>query len=232
MKRVAIITGCAKGIGKEIALSLARDGYDIVGTYNSSDISSVQRRINSIGVKGTFYKLDLRDFNSIEKFYNEVSTKYSHVDILVNNAALSIDNEIEYKTKDEFMNVLEVNLVAPFLLVKKFKNIMDQGIVINISSTDGIDTYQSLNIDYSASKAGLINLTKSLSLAISNIKFYVICPNWVSTESVMEMNPEYLEKEMNRIGQYKLIDPKEVALKILFLIDSDYKSGSVIVMEG
>ena len=232
MKRVAIITGCAKGIGKEIALSLARDGYDIVGTYNSSDISSVQRRINSIGVKGTFYKLDLRDFNSIEKFYNEVSTKYSHVDILVNNAALSIDNEIEYKTKDEFMNVLEVNLVAPFLLVKKFKNIMDQGIVINISSTDGIDTYQSLNIDYSASKAGLINLTKSLSLAISNIKFYVICPNWVSTESVMEMNPEYLENEMNRIGQYKLIDPKEVALKILFLIDSDYKSGSVIVMEG
>lgn len=232
MKRVAIITGCARGIGKEIALSLARDGYDIVGTYNSSDISSVQRRINSIGVKGTFYKLDLRDFNSIEKFYNEVSTKYSHVDILVNNAALSIDNEIEYKTKDEFMNVLEVNLVAPFLLVKKFKNIMDQGIVINISSTDGIDTYQSLNIDYSASKAGLINLTKSLSLAISNIKFYVICPNWVSTESVMEMNPEYLEKEMNRIGQYKLIDPKEVALKILFLIDSDYKSGSVIVMEG
>ncbi len=232
MKRVAIITGCAKGIGKEIALSLARDGYDIVGTYNSSDISSVQRRINSIGVKGTFYKLDLRDLNSIEKFYNEVSTKYSHIDILVNNAALSIDNEIEYKTKDEFMNVLEVNLVAPFLLVKKFKNIMDQGIVINISSTDGIDTYQSLNIDYSASKAGLINLTKSLSLAISNIKFYVICPNWVSTESVMEMNPEYLEKEMNRIGQYKLIDPKEVALKILFLIDSDYKSGSVIVMEG
>ena len=86
-------------------------------------------------------------------------------------------------------------------------------------------------MDYSASKAGLINLTKSLALELEAAKVYALCPNWVNTESIREMNSDYLEEELKRIGQKKLIEPKEVSRKLIDIIESDEISGSVIVME-
>lgn len=234
MRSVALITGCAKGIGREIALTLARDGYDIIGTYLTSedDILSLKKKIEFIGVKFDYYKLDLSNKSEINSFCNSIKNKYKNIDILINNAALSMDCEFEDKTKEEFMKVLEVNLVGPFLLIKNLYTILDGGIIINISSTDGINTYQTLNMDYSASKAALINLTKSLALKLENIKIYALCPNWVNTESIREMNQEYLKNELKRIGQYKLIEPNQVADKVIEIINSNIKSGSIIVMEG
>ena len=234
MRSVALITGCAKGIGREIALTLARDGYDIIGTYLTSedDILSLKKKIEFIGVKFDYYKLDLSNESEINSFCNSIKNKYKNIDILINNAALSMDCEFEDKTKEEFMKVLEVNLVGPFLLIKNLYTISDGGIIINISSTDGINTYQTLNMDYSASKAALINLTKSLALKLENIKIYALCPNWVNTESIREMDQEYLKNELKRIGQYKLIEPNQVADKVIEIINSNIKSGSIIVMEG
>lgn len=234
MKKTAIITGCSRGIGREIALELARDGYNIIGTYNThfEDIEKLKNKIESIGVKFDYYKLDLSVDSELNKFLSVIKSKYEKIDVLINNASISIDNEFELKTKDEFMKVLEVNLVGPFLLVQNLSNLMDNGVIINISSTDGINTYTKLNIDYSSSKAGLINLTKSLALILDNIRVYAICPNWINTESIREMNQDYLKEEMNRVGQKKLIEPNEVANKVINLIDSNLKSGSIIVMEG
>ena len=233
MKKKAIITGCAKGIGREIALELARDGYDIIGTYNTSmnEINDLKSRIEAIGVNFYSYKLDLLKEEEINTFCYNIKKEFDNIDILVNNAALSLDNSFLDKTSKEFMDVLQVNLVSPFVLIQKLYNIMNNGVIINISSTDGINTYTKLNIDYSASKAALINLTKSLALELENIRVYGICPNWVNTESIREMNPEYLKSELNRIGQKKLIEPKEVAKKVINLIESDLKSGSIVVME-
>ncbi len=234
MRKVALITGCAIGIGREIALELARDGYNIIGTYNTSskEIEVVKKRIESLGIKFDSYKLDLTKEDEINKFYKEIENKYKNIDILINNAAKSLDNDFYLKTKKEFMEVLEVNLIAPFLLIQKFSKIMDNGVIINISSTDGINTYSCLNVDYSASKAGLINLTKSLSLVLDKIKIYAICPNWVDTESIRSMNPDYLKEEMNRIGQSELINPSEIANEVIKLIYSNKKSGSIIIVEG
>lgn len=234
MRSVALITGCAKGIGREIALTLARDGYDIIGTYLTSedDILSLKKKVEFIGVKFDYYKLDLSNESEIDSFCNSIKSKYKNIDILINNAALSMDCEFEDKTKEEFMKVLEVNLVGPFLLIKNLYTLLDGGMIINISSTDGINTYQTLNIDYSASKAALINLTKSLALKLENIKIYALCPNWVNTESIREMNQDYLKNELKRIGQYKIIEPNTVADKVIEIINSNIKSGSIIVMEG
>lgn len=233
MKKIAIITGCAKGIGREISLELARDGYDIIGTYNTSlnKINSLKDKIESIGVKFYSYKLNLLNESQIDNFCNIIKKEFKSIDILINNAALSLDNYFNDKTSDEFKKVLQVNLVSPFLLIQKLYDIMYNGVIINISSTDGINTYSKLNMDYSASKAGLINLTKSLSLELENIRIYAICPNWVNTESIKEMNPEYLIEELKRIGQKKLIDPKDIAKKVIKLIESKLKSGSIVVME-
>ena len=217
MTKVALITGCAKGIGREISLELARDGYNIIGTYNTSlkEIENLKLKIDSIGVKFEFYKLDLRNEIEIKNFCNIIKDKYEKIDVLVNNAGLSF----------------EVNLVAPFLLIQNLKQLLIDGIIINISSTDGINTYTKLNMDYSASKAGLINLTKSLALELENTRVYALCPNWVNTESIREMNQEYLKEELKRINQKNLIEPKEVAYKVINIIENEIPSGSVIVME-
>ena len=232
MKKIAIVTGCAKGIGKEIALELARDGYSVIGTYNTSleEIKLLENKVKMIGVNFYPYKLDLLDNDSIDSFLNYIRNNYDHIDLIINNAALSLDNEFEYKTSDEFMDVLKVNLVGPFILIKELYKLMNNGIIINISSTDGINTYTKLNIDYSASKAGLINLTKSLALILESVKLYAICPNWVNTDAIKEMNQEYLKDEMKRIGQRELIDPKNIANKVIELIHSNLESGSIIVM--
>ena len=234
MKKNALITGCAKGIGREIALDLARSGYNIVATYNTSleKIVELKNKVENIGVNFDLYKLDLSSEDDIDNLCNNLKEKYTNIDVLVNNAALSLDNNFSDKTKEEFMKVLEVNLVGPFLLIQKLNNLLVGSKIINISSTDGINTYSKLSMDYSASKAGLINLTKSLALELGNTKVYSLCPNWVDTESIREMNPEYLEEEMNRIGQSKLINPKDVSHKVLEVIESDIESGSIIVMEG
>lgn len=234
MKKYAFITGGAKGIGREIVLDLARSGYNIISTYNNSleEIKLLKNRVQNIGVDFEFYKLDLSDEDNIDAVCKNIKDKYSKIDVIVNNAALSLDNDFMSKTKEEFIKVLEVNLVGPFLLIQKLKGLLDGSKIINISSTDGINTYSRLNMDYSASKAGLINLTKSLALELKNNKVYAICPNWVNTESIREMNQEYLKEEMDRIGQEKLIKPSEVSKKVLEIIENDIKTGSIIVMEG
>lgn len=223
MKKIALITGVSKGLGRVLACNLYSIGYDIIGTYNT-DLEGVPDNINC-------YKLDLNSTESTNKFISDIKSKYDHIDLLINNAALSLDNVFLNKTKDEFMKVLEANLVGPFLLIQGLHSIIDNGVIINIGSTDGINTYSGINIDYSASKAGLINLTKSLSLVLDNTRIYCICPNWMNTETIQGMNPDYLESEMNRIGQKELIDPIVIFNKIIELIDSNKKSGSIIVVE-
>ena len=233
MKKNALITGCSKGIGKEIALELARYGYNIIGTYNSdlNGIKKLKERIERIGVQFDYYNLNLLDDDSINTFLKQIKEKYNKIDLLVNNAALSLDNVFECKEKEEFIDILKVNLVGPFILIQALKDNLEYGTVINIASTDGINTYTKLNIDYSASKAGLINLTKSLSLILDKIKIVAICPNWVETESIKEMNQDYLKKEMKRIRQRKLIKPTEVATKVIEVLNDNIRSGNIIVME-
>ena len=127
------------------------------------------------------------------------------------------------------MRVLEVNVVGTFLMTKYAIKIMKDGIVINMASTDGIDTYNEYNLDYAVSKAGIIQMTKCLSLIDKNIKFIAIAPNWVNTESTMEVDKNYLAMELKRIGQKELIDIETVVDKIISVInDKNIKSGDVI----
>lgn len=233
MKKKALITGCSKGIGREIALELARNGYDIIGTYNTSfkEINELKIKIENIGVRFYIFKLNLINENEINNFCGNIKNNFEHIDILINNAALSRDNSFLDKTSKEFIEVIKTNLLGPFLLIQKLYKEIESGIIINICSTDGINTYSKLNMDYSASKAGLINLTKSLALELNNAKVFALCPNWVDTESIREMDQDYLKEELNRIGQKKLIEPKQVAKEVINIIESDMKSGSIIVME-
>ena len=224
-----LITGATRGIGKEIAILFDKHKHDIIFTYNKNFELALQleKELKEYNVDVSLYHLDITNTNEI----NELVSNIGNIDILVNNAALSMDNNIEEKTKKEFEQVLGVNLIGPFMLIKKIAPIMKKGVIINICSTDGIDTYSNISVDYCASKAGLINLTQNLATYYKDIRLYALCPSWVNTESVLEMNKGYLRREMKRIGQKKLIDKKDVAKMVYDLVKSKKKSGSIVRMD-
>lgn len=221
---VVLITGASKGIGLCLANILHEYGATVIGVYNSNKIEDV--------LFDTF-KCDLSEEEDIKNLISYVKNKHEKIDVVVNCAALSLDNDIYDKNKNEFMRVLEVNLVGTFLMCKYASLEMERGVIINISSTNALDTYNPISMDYDASKAGVENLTKNLALRFPKLKICALAPNWVNTETVLNMDPEYLEKELKRIGQDKLLKKEEVALKIIeIIINDDIRSGEIIRMGG
>lgn len=218
MKKV-LITGAAKGIGKELVKVFHKNNYEVIFTYLNS-IEEALKLEKQLGVKAI--RCDITNEEDIKKLL-----ELEHIDILINNAAYTQDNYYYEKTKDEFMKVLEVNVVGTFLMIKYLSNIMDKGLIINISSTDGIDTYNEVSMDYCASKAAINSLTQTYSLAI-NSKVIAVAPAWVNTEIVKDMYPLFLEEELRRTNQTRLLQPSEVAERIFEISKSDIKTGSII----
>ena len=171
-------------------------------------------------VIGTFYK------NKIKKDYETIKCNVAPQNNIISNS-----NDIKDKSYEEFMNVVSVNLGGAFNIAKYASIYMERGTLINMASTDGIDTFNPLSLDYAASKAGIINLTKNLALRLKNIKVCGLAPNWIDTKNTLSMNPEYLKAELERVEQTKLISKESVALKIMeIMINDDIVSGTICVM--
>ncbi len=215
--KTMLLTGSSSGIGKEIYNYFTNLGMNVILTYHNNKISNG-------------YYLDLKDEDSIIKLANDIENKYGKIDYLVNNASISLDNYLYDKTKKEFMDVLETNVVGTFLMMKHFDKIVN-GFIFNISSTDGIDTGSIYSIDYNVSKAGINMLTKTFSLDSSN-KIISICPNWINTLSTNEMNQDYLNSELKRIKQDKLISEITIPKVIDNCIKEEIVSGSIIRIDG
>lgn len=228
-KKVALVVGSSRGIGATIVEELVKQDYDVIVTYKDhmEDALKVKKSEKSLTLK-----CDITKEEDIISMIEEIHDFFGNIDVIVNNVGISIDNKIEKKSKEEFMKVLDTNLVSPFLVIKHALKYLKNAVIISIASTDGIDTYNEYNIDYSASKAGLINMTKSLAYAIEEHKFYCIAPNFVNTQPIQEMNPDFLENELKRVGQKELIEPEEVAKEVLRLLDKKEKSGTIVEMRG
>lgn len=233
MNKKVLIIGGTSGIGISIATLMAKNNYDILLTYfNNYDkaMGIKNEMINKYNVNVDIFYLDIRSESSINEFYNRVSQKYKDIDVLINSACLCRDNYYMDKTKNEFMEVLEVNLVGPFLVIQRFCD-MIKDIIINIASTDGIDTYNPYSIDYSASKAGLINMSSNL-VSVLNSRVISLALNYVDTDSVLKMDENFLKSELKRIGQKRLIKKEDVALEVLRIIQSkNILSGSIVRMD-
>ena len=216
-----LIIGISNDIGYTLGTILNEYGASVIGTYNKHALKNAPFKI---------LKLDIT--NELEVHNIMQSLKDENIDVVVNCSAISNDADIYDKTLNEFMDVVKVNLGGSFLCVKEASKIMNRGVIINISSTDGIDTFNPLSLDYCASKAALNNLTQNLALRFPNLKICALAPNWVNTKSVLEMDPHYLHEEMQRINQKELLKKEDVALKIIeIMLDSDIISGSIIRMD-
>lgn len=214
--KTVLITGASRGIGASIALEFAKNNYNVVISYNSSKCEGekVKEYIEkNYKVKCLMVKCDISSEIEVSHMVDLSLKEFGNIDVLINNASVSMDNDIMSKSKDEFLRVVEVNLVGTFLVTREVIKKCNVNTIVNISSTDSTSTYSKLNIDYSCSKAGVNILSKTFSLCYPDIKICTIMPNWVNSETVLSMNSDYLEEEMKRIGQKKLIDKEYVARK-------------------
>lgn len=211
--KTILVTGSAQGLGANIIEKFAKNGYNVIITYKSSKNKAIilEDKIRKYNLNVISVKCDITKISDIRNLIKVVKSRFNNIEVLVNNASLSLDSSFENKSKEEFMKVLETNIYGTFLitreLIKKYK--VEK--VINISSTDSIDTYSDLNIDYSLSKCGINFMTKFFSKKYKDIKFYNILPNWINTETIQNMNSEYLESELRRVKQNKLIEPEYIS---------------------
>ena len=215
-----LLVGGSSDIGINLAKYLKDKGNEIIITYNNNyidfdDIMSIH--------------LDVTCEEEVEKIIRNIGK----IDCLINLAAISRDSSFIDSNKKDFMDTLEVNLVGSYLTSRIYAKYNNGGIIINMASTDGIDTYNEYNMFYAASKAGIINMSKSLAVATDN-KVYCICPNWINSNTTRMMDNGYLTFELNRIGQKRLIEIDELNEAIYKIINMDEKSGTVfrIDMKG
>ncbi len=238
--KVALITGSSSGIGKEIASKLASD-YEVILHYNSNynealklknDIDNKYNR-DTLLVKG-----DLSNEEDINNIINVIYDRYDKIDVLVNNAGIAIDTMFEDKNKDNFIKILEVNLIAPFLLCKKIGLKMKEnkdGVIINISSTNGIDTPYVESLDYDASKAGLISLSNNIANYLAPyVRVNTICPGWINTNMNNNLDDDFITSEKNKILLGRFGEAYEVANLVYFLISDEakYINNSIIRIDG
>ena len=238
--KTVIITGGSRGIGKAISYRFAKEKYNIVINYNTNDTkaNAVKEELEEkYGVKVMLIKADLKDENHIKEIVSKTINEFKSIDVLVNNAGICFDAPFSDKTKEKFMNILEVNLIAPFLLCKYAKEelIKSNGSVINIASTNGIDSYYPESLDYDASKAGLINLTKNLAMEFSpNVRVNAVAPGWTNTDMTKDLEPNYRKNEENNVLLKRFAEPEEIANVVYFLAseEASYINGEIIVVDG
>ena len=238
--KVALITGATRGIGKEIALELARNGFNIAANCRNinDSLNEMKKEIESYNVKCEFVEADVANFEQCEKMVKQTIEKLGKIDVLVNNAGIIKDNLLLRMTKEEFESVIDVNLVGTFNVTRHVIPYMVKqrsGRIINIASIVGV-MGNAGQTNYSASKAGIIGFTKSLAkeVASRNILVNAVAPGFIRTDMTKSMTDEHEDKINALIPLKRVGDPKEVAKVVRFLSsdDSSYITGQVINIDG
>jgi len=232
----ALVTGVSKGIGREIAHMLSREGYNLYGAYKWSEGYREEEELANALVS-EIPTLKLLPFDLISKSNIEELVKQLDgvsLDVIINNAAEMIPNTLESFDYDDFIRVINVNMVAPLLIVQGLMTNLNAGAsIVNISSTDasyaGYDTFP-----YAISKAGLNNITKSLAaiLAPKKVRVNAIAPGWVDTDMGESAGVNDLSHEQTPLGRNGR--PQEIANVVKFLINEDasYITGSIVTVDG
>ncbi len=242
MNKVVLITGGARGIGKAIALELGKQGYDIAINYLTSEKEAhalKDKIIEDYGVRCMVIQADVSKEDEVDEMISSIESELGGVDILVNNAAVDLSNLFHLKNAEEFRKTLDVNVVGAFNCSKRvYRHMLTQeyGRIINISSTNGINTYYPMCIDYDASKAALISMTHNLAFEFAPyINVNCIAPGFIGTENELDgYDEEFLKEEIEKIMVNRYGDPQEVAYLVKFLIsdEANFINNTVIRIDG
>ena len=186
---ICLVTGSSRGLGKEIIKKFASEGFEVIINYNKSE-KDAYKLADEIGSKARVIKCDISNEEEVRDMFDQID----HLDVLINNATITNNKDPLEKSALEFNRVLHTNLTGTFLVTIYAIEKMGNGSIVNISSTNGIDTYYPESIDYDASKAGIISLTHNFAKYLSDIRVNCICPDWIDTEMNKDMDEIYKAK--------------------------------------
>ena len=238
--KVALVTGATRGIGKQIALELAENGYNISLNYRtmSEDVENLKKEIESKGVKCLLVNGDVSSYEACEKMASDTVAELGRIDVLINNAGITKDGLLMRMKQEDFTKVIDINLVGTFNMTRNVIPYMIKkraGRIINVASVVGI-TGNAGQTNYSASKAGIIGFTKSLAkeVASRNILVNAIAPGFITTDMTDVLSDSVKENIGTQIPLNRMGTPREVAKVVKFLAseDSSYITGQVINIDG
>lgn len=239
--KTVLVTGASRGIGRAISIEFAKKGYNVVINYVFNDKAAETLKsfiVENYDVDVMLWKCDVSNEDDVKIMVEEVVNHFGNIDVLVNNAGIAIDTTFEDKTKENFSKILNVNLIGSFLVSKEVSKYMLEkkaGSIVNVASTNGIDTYYPCALDYDASKAGLISLTHNLSLELSPyIRVNAVAPGWTNTDQLKEMDKELIKSEEERIYLKRFAKPEEIAKAVYFLAsdDASYINNEILRVDG
>lgn len=240
MSKVALVTGGTRGIGKQIALTLAKEGYDIAINYRreNDDLTNTKSEIEALGQKCLAVQGDVSNFEDTERFVKEVVDGLGSIDVLVNNAGITRDGLLMRMKKEDFDSVIDTNLTGTFNVTRNVIGYMTKarsGRIINVSSVVGVSGNAG-QTNYSASKAGIIGFTKSLAkeVASRNILVNAVAPGFIETNMTDVLKDEVKENIAKTIPLKRMGNAQDVANVVKFLAseDSSYITGQVINIDG
>ncbi len=240
MSKVAFITGGTRGIGKQIAIKLAKNGFDIALNYRkeNDELKNTKNEIEESGAKCLTVQGDVTSFENSERMVKEIFDYYERIDVLVNNAGITKDNLFARMKKEDFEDVINVNLIGTFNVTKNIVPIMmkqKSGRIINISSVVGISGNAG-QANYAASKAGIIGFTKSLAkeLGSRNILVNAIAPGFIETQMTDVLKDSVKEEISKSIPLKRMGKTEDIANLVNFLAsdESSYITGQVINVDG
>ncbi len=240
MNKVAFITGATRGIGRQIALTLAKEGFDIAINYRkeNEDLIETKTMVEDQKVKCFTVQGDVSSFEDSERMVKDIIEEFNHIDILVNNAGITKDMLLMRMKKEDFESVIGVNLVGTFNITKNVIPYMMKnrsGRIINVSSVVGISGNAG-QTNYSASKAGIIGFTKSLAKEVGsrNILVNAVAPGFIETQMTDVLKEEVKEEISKTIPLKRMGTVEDVANVVKFLAskDSSYITGQVINIDG
>lgn len=217
-----LVTGGARGLGFAISLYYLKMGHSVVVNYNNSSDLALKLK-SEYGDRVSIVKADVSNEDDVKRMFDALGK----LDVVVNNAGIAKDSDPMEKSAEEFLEVIKVNLLGTFLVSKYAVNHVDKGCIVNISSTNALDTYYPESMDYDASKAGVISLTHNFSLYLKDrdIRVNVVCPDWIDTDMNLGMDEEYKKS----LGVF--LKPEEVA-KVVYDVSIDESFNDVVIRVG
>ena len=238
--KVAVVTGASRGIGRQIAISMAKEGAVVIVNYNGSAAKAedVVREITEAGGQAEAVQCNVSDYSAAEVFLKDIISRYKRIDILVNNAGITRDNLLMKMSEEEFDAVIDTNLKGAFNCIKHVSRQMLKqrgGRIINISSVSGV-MGNAGQANYCASKAGIIGLTKSVAreLGSRGITSNAVAPGFIRTE-MTDVLPEDVKKAMGeQIPLKRFGETKDIAEAVAFLASDEaaYITGQVLQVDG